>query len=90
MLCLSSTEYELKTCGAGNKIADLMQKLCSRRINYYFAAITQYTDKMAHIMRNCYAHSHNAEFKVRPSGHIWTSSHMHSLLTASVQQSTYS
>lgn len=41
-----------------------MQRLCNRRISYYFAAITPLTAKMARIMQECYVHSHNAEFKV--------------------------
>lgn len=48
-----------------------MQQLCNRRINYYFAAITGYTAKMARIMQGCYANSHNAEFKARLSHYIF-------------------
>ncbi len=45
-----------------------MEQLCNRRINYYFAAITKFTNQMARVMQDCYAHSHNAEFKVWPPG----------------------
>lgn len=42
-----------------------MRRLCDRRIDYYFAAITEHTAKMTKAMEACYVHSHNAEFKVR-------------------------
>lgn len=71
--------------GAGKTIEDLMQLLCSRRISYYFAAITKYTDKMARIMQDCYAHGHNAEFKARFLAPIIfsTSSNLHNFLHSS-------
>ncbi len=44
-----------------------MQRLCDQRVDYYFAAIMQYTVKMTQVMQECYAHSHNAQFNVRPA-----------------------
>ncbi|BDA48949.1 hypothetical protein COCOBI_13-0590 [Coccomyxa sp. Obi] len=41
-----------------------MVQLCNRRIDYYFAAITKETDKMARIMKECYVHSHTAKSEV--------------------------
>ncbi len=52
----------------GNKIEDLMEKLCSRRIDFYFAAITNRTAVMACIMQECYVHSHNAQFQGGSTG----------------------
>lgn len=41
-----------------------MQKLCSNRVNYYFAQINSTTVQMTDIFAEEYKHSQNAVFKV--------------------------
>lgn len=49
---------------AGNKLEDLMHQLCSRHIDYDFAAITEHTTKLAQIMQDCSMHSVDAQYQV--------------------------
>ncbi|CAL8464954.1 g4489 [Coccomyxa elongata] len=49
---------------AGLRIEDLVQHMCNRRIDYYFAPIDVSTVKMSRIMQQAFVHSHNAEFQV--------------------------
>lgn len=53
---------------AGVRFTELMHGLASKRVDFYFAGILVQTGRMAHLMSECYAYSHNASFKVRPFG----------------------
>lgn len=55
--------HVLSLC-AGLRIEDLVQHMCSRRIDYYFAPIDVSTVRMSRIMQQAFVHSHNAEFQV--------------------------
>ena len=61
---MASMQSSMWGVHAGQRIEELMQQMCSRRIDYYFAPIDGSTVKMCRIMQQAYVHSHNAEFQV--------------------------